>query len=214
MYLFRYRADFVTILEVLTSTGSVQSLFDRSYFILLLRLLLVKRRSVIAVCMVFGLVTVAIITGTLAGVGPVSALFSGEESHPPALTSFESAGAQCTDDFMANSSMTVVGGEANTQITYARNVSLPGPSYAIGGPTFERINDSTYRLAIPLEETEKAPRECSGVARYNASMRIPSSDDPWRVIVNHDGKNITTLYGDSDGSIVGSSVSSGASASE
>lgn len=115
---------------------------------------------------------------------------------------------------MANSSTTVVGGGANTEITHSRNISLPSPSYAIGGPAFERVNESTYHLSIPIEETEKAPRECSGVARYNASMRIPAGDDPWRVIITHDGRNVTTLFGDSDSSVFGGSVSSGASVSE
>jgi hypothetical protein len=125
----------------------------------------------------------------------------------------ESAGAQCTDDFMANSSTTVRAGGPNTEITYARNVSLPGPSYAIGGPTFERLNESTYVLSIPTEETEKEPRDCPGVARYEATMRIPAGDDPWRVRVDHDGETVTTLWGDADSSGVGGSASGGASAS-
>lgn len=173
----------------------------------------VNRRVVIAVS-ILGLVVLSGIVAAIVGVVPVSALFEGEERHPPALTSFESAGAHCTENFMANSSTAVSGGGANTEITHSRNVSLPGPSYAVGGPMFERVNESTYHLSIPIEETKKAPRDCSGVARYNASMRIPAGDEPWRIIITHDGRNITTLYGDSDSSVVGGSASSGASVSD
>lgn len=175
-----------------------------------------NRRRLATVVAILGLVTVAGVAVAV-GAGPASAVNGGvlgdEKRHPPALLSFESAGAQCTDDFMANSSTRVKGGGANTEITYARNVSLPGPSYAIGGPTFERHNESTYVLSIPIEETEKAPRDCAGVARYEAAMRIPAGDDPWRVVVEHDGETVTTLWGDSNSSVGGGSVSAGGSAS-
>jgi hypothetical protein len=131
---------------------------------------------------------------------------------PPALLHFESVGAQCTDDFVANSSTSVVA-DTNTKITYSQNVSLPGPSYAIGGPTFERMNESTYVLNVPIEETEKAPRTCSGVARYNGTMRIPAGEDPWQLIIKHDGERVTMLYGNSNRSAFGGSASVGQSVS-
>ena len=175
-----------------------------------------NRRSLLAVVAILAVVSVAGIGGALAmaGAGPagVSGLF-GEEKHSPALLYFESAGAQCTDDFMANSSTRVVSGEANTEITYARNVSLPGPSYAIGGPTFERVNESTYSLDIPIEETQKAPRNCSGVTRYNGTVRIPAGEDPWQLIVTHDGDEVTTIHGESNSSLLGGSSRVGQSVS-
>lgn len=176
-----------------------------------------NRRGLLAGVAVLGLLVTVGAGVVLAGVGTGTAGFGsvlGDESHPPALLSFESAGAHCTDDFMANSSTTVAVDGANTQITYARNVSLPGPSYALGGPTFERVNDSTYVLSVPIEETDKAPRDCPGVARYEAAMRIPAGDDPWNVIVEHDGERVTTIHGDSDSSGVGGSASVGQSASD
>lgn len=172
-----------------------------------------NRRGVIGIVVVLGiLITVGGFAAFVAA-GPLPPILGGEERRPPALTSFESAGAHCTDDFMANSSSRVVAGGANTEITYARNVSLSDASQAVGRPTFERLNESTYLLSFPIEETEKAPRDCTAVARYNASMRIPAGDDPWQVIVNHDGQNVTTLYGDSDSSVLGGSASSGGSSS-
>lgn len=169
--------------------------------------------GVVAVLVLVGLVgTGSVIAFAGAGPGGVGGLL-GDTSDPPALLHFESAGAHCTDDFTANGSTSVVAGAENTEITYSRNVSLPGPSYAVGGPTFERTNDSAYVLDVPTEETEKAPRSCSGVARYNGTMRIPAGEDPWTLVVKHDGETVTTLRGDSNRSLLGGSASVGGSAS-
>ncbi|WP_348609622.1 hypothetical protein [Halobaculum rarum] len=169
-----------------------------------------NRRGILAVVTVLVLVGLVGIGGVIGitGTGPagVGSLL-GDTSDPPALLHFESAGAHCTDDFMSNSSTSVVAGAENTEITYSRNVSLPGPSYAIGGPTFERMNDSTYVLNVPIEETEKAPRSCPGVARYNGTMRIPAGEDPWNLLIKHDGETVITLSGDSNRSLLGGSAS-------
>lgn len=175
------------------------------------------RRGIVAVLAVVGVVAIVGSAAVVAGVGlwPMGAGGPfGDDPQPPALLSFESAGAHCTDDFSANSSTSVASGGANTEITYARNVSLPGPSYAIGGPTFERQNESTYVLSVPVEETDKAPRECPGVARYEATMRIPAGDDPWRIVVNHDDETVTTIEGNSEGGVAGGSSSVSQSASD
>jgi hypothetical protein len=175
------------------------------------------RRGVVAVLAIVGVVAIIGTGAVVAGIGlwPIGAGGPfGEEPHPPALLSFESAGAHCTDDFSANSSTSVASGGANTEITHARNVSLPGPSYAIGGPTFERQNESTYVLSIPIEDTDKAPRECPGVARYEATMRIPAGDDPWRIVVNHDNETVTTIEGDSESGVSGGSASVSQSVSD
>jgi len=178
-----------------------------------------NRRALLAAVAVLALIGL-VGTGSVVaftGVGPtgVGDVF-GETSDPPALLHFESAGAHCADEFAANSSTSVAAGAGNTEITYARNVSLPGPSHAIGGPTFERLNESAYVLDVPIEETEKAPRSCSGVARYNGTMRIPAGEDPWTLIIKHDGETVTTLRGDSNRSLLGGSagVSGSASASD
>lgn len=169
-----------------------------------------NRRSLLAV------VTVLVLVGLL-GTGSVIAFGAtgpeivdsvlGDRSDPPALERFVSAGAQCTEKFAANSSSSVVFGVEYTRITYSRNVSLPGPSYSIGGPTFERINESTYVLDVPIEETEKAPRACPGVARYNGTIRIPAGADPWHLVIKHDGQTVTRLSGDSNRSVLGGSAS-------
>jgi len=169
--------------------------------------------AVVAVLVLVGLVGTGSVVA-FAGSGPagVGGLL-GDTSDPPALLQFESAGVQCTDDFSANGSTSVVAGAENTEITYSRNVSLPGPSYAIGGPTFERTNESTYVLDVPIAETANAPRSCSGVARYNGTMRIPAGEEPWTVVVKHGGKTVTTMRGDSNRSLLGGSASVSGSAS-
>ncbi|MFC7324957.1 hypothetical protein ACFQMF_10245 [Halorubrum rutilum] len=151
--------------------------------------------------------------------GPVSggpgSLFGGA-SDQPALLHFDSDEVRCPDEFAANSSTAVSAGPENTEITYARNVSLPSSSYAVGDPTFERLNESAYVLDVPIEEAGNASRSCSGVVRYNGTMRIPAGDDPWTLIVKQDGETVTTLRGDSDSSLLGgsTSVSGSVSASE
>lgn len=172
-----------------------------------------NQRATIAGLVVVGVVITAGVLGTIVVVGPISPMLANEEPHPPALQSFGTDSVRCTEEFMSNSSTSVRGGGANTEITYARNLSLSSPSDAIGGPTFNRLNESTYSLSIPTKETSAEPRECAGVVRYNASMRIPAGDDPWRVIIQHDGTNITMIYGDSDSSLIGGSTSAGGSAS-
>ncbi|MGQ3328759.1 hypothetical protein [Halorubrum sp. FL23] len=175
-----------------------------------------NRRGLFAVAGVLVLVglvgTGSVIAFAGSGPGGVGGPF-GDTSDPPALLHFESAGAHCPDDFSANSSTAVSAGAANTEITYSRNVSLPGPSHAVGGPTFERVNASAYVLDVPMAETENAPRSCSGVARYNGTMRIPAGDGPWTLIVRHDGETVTTLRGDSNRSLLGGSTSVSGSAS-
>jgi hypothetical protein len=151
------------------------------------------------------------VTGSaVALAGPVSGgpggLLGGADD-PPALLHFDSDEVRCPDEFAANSSTAVSAGPENTEITYARNVSLPGPSYAVGGPTFERLNESAYVLNVPIEEAGNASRSCSGVVRYNGTMRMPVGDDPWTLIVKQDGERVTTLRGDSDHSLLGGSTS-------
>lgn len=160
-----------------------------------------------------GLLATVTVGSVLLGVGPVATALGGEDAKPPALVDFQSAGAQCTDDFRSNASTSIVTGGPNTEITHERNVSLPNPSYAIGDPTFERINESAYRLSLPTEATEKEPRDCAAVARYEATMRIPAGQDPWRLVVVHDGEIETVLWGDSDSSLTGGSASAGGSSS-
>ncbi|MCU4802457.1 hypothetical protein OB920_19010 [Halobacteria archaeon HArc-gm2] len=175
------------------------------------------RRGVAVVLAVVGVVAIVGTVAVVAGLGlwPVGAGSPlGDDPQPPALLSFESAGAHCTDDFSANSSTSVASGGVNTEITHARNVSLPGPSYAIGGPTFERQNESTYVLSVPIEETDKAPRECPGAARYEATMRVPAGDDPWRIVVTHDEETVTTIEGDSERGVASGSASVSQSVSD
>jgi hypothetical protein len=169
-----------------------------------------NRRGWLAVVAVVLILSVGAVGGALALVGSGPGGFDGllgDTEDPPTLLYFESAGAQCTDDFRANSSTSVAVGSGNTEITYSRNVSLPGPSYAIGGPTFERVNESTYVLDVPIEETDKAPRTCPGVARYNGTVRIPAGEEPWNLIVKHDGETVTTIHGESNSSLLGGSAS-------
>ncbi|WP_225335298.1 hypothetical protein [Halomicrobium urmianum] len=170
-------------------------------------------RHVAAVLAAVALVATAGVGSALAGVGPAASVFGGEE-HPPALLGFESTGAHCTDDVTTNSSTAVAGDGANTEITHSQNISLPDPSYAVGGPTFERLNETTYVLSVPTEATDTEARDCPAYARYEARMRIPAGDDPWQVIVEHDDETAMTLFGDSDSSGASGSASGGARVSE
>lgn len=169
-----------------------------------------NRRGLVAGVAVVLILSVVAVGSTLAlvgsGTGGLGGLLADSED-PPALLSFDSAGAECTDEFRANSSASVAVRGGNTEITYSRNMSLPGPSYAIGGPTFERVNESTYVLDVPVEETDKAPRTCPGVARYNGTVRIPAGEESWNLIVKHDGETVTTLHGESNSSLLGGSAS-------
>ena len=142
--------------------------------------------------------------------GPVSGGPSGllgGASDPPALLHFDTEEVRCPEEFAANSSTSVAAGPGNTEITYARNVSLPSSSHAVGGPTFERLNESAYVLDVPIEEAGNASRSCSGVVRYNGTMRIPAGEDPWTLIVKQDGETVTTLRGESNRSLPGGSTS-------
>ena len=144
------------------------------------------------------------LAGPVSG-GPGSLL--GGASDQPALLHFDSDEVRCPDEFAANSSTSVSAGPETTEVTYARNASLPGPSHAVGGPTFERVNESAYVLDVPIEAAGNASRSCSGVVRYNGTMRIPAGDDPWTLIVRQDGETVATLRGDSDVSLLGGSTS-------
>lgn len=175
-----------------------------------------KRRGVLSIIVVLVIVGVISIGSVFAisGLGmPGFGDGTGEASQPPALLTFDSSVPECTDEYMTNSSTSIVAGGTNTEITYSRNVSLPGPSYAIGGPTFEQLNETTYVLDIPFENTSSEPRECAGVTRYNGTMRIPAGEEPWQLIVKHDGTTVTTLHGESESSLLGGSAEVGQSVS-
>lgn len=166
-----------------------------------------KGRTVVAVAAVVGVVATAGIGSALVGVGPAAPLL--EQEQPPELVAFESTQAKCTDDFTSNTSTSVRSGGPNTEVTHVQNASLPDASHALGDPTFERVNESTYALSIPIEETGGEPSDCAAYARYEATVRFPAGDDPWRVVVAHDGETAITLFGDSDSSGASGSASAG-----
>lgn len=173
-----------------------------------------SEHSSVTVVAVFGVVLAlgvgaVFATGAVGGVGG----FFGDDSEPPELLAFDTATVQCIDDSISNSSTSIVAGDANTKITYARNVSLPGPGYGVGNATFERLNESTYELAVPIEEQGNVTRDCPGVVRYNATVRIPAGEDRWNIIIKHNNSTETTIYGNSSSSLFGGSASAGGSVS-
>jgi hypothetical protein len=170
-----------------------------------------KQRWAVAVLGVIGVVAVTSLAGVVVGIGPLPPDANAEERH--SLQSFVSAGAHCTTDFAHNASTSFESDGATTHVTHRRNVSLPDPSYAIGNPTFERLNESMYLLSVPIEQTEKEPKACQGVSQYTATMHIPAGDDPWQLRIVHDGANVTTLFGDVNRSLASGSASGGASVS-
>jgi len=83
----------------------------------------------------------------------------------------------------------------------------------VADPTFERVDGSTYGLNVRTEPSEAVSRTCSGVVRYNGTVRIPVDDGPWRLVFRHDGEPVTTLRGESNTSPLGGSVRVGQSVS-
>jgi hypothetical protein len=172
-----------------------------------------KQRWMFAVLGVVGVVAAISLAGAVMGIGPLSPGSNAGERHSPSLQSFTSVGTHCTNNFAQNASTRFDSAGTTTHVTHRRNVSLPDTSYAIGNPTFEQLNESMYLLSVPIEQTEKQPKACQGVAQYTATMQIPAGDDPWQIRIAHDGTNVTTLFGDVNRSLVGGSASGGASVS-
>lgn len=170
-------------------------------------------RHVAAVGAVVAIAAVTATASVLVGVGPAAALFDGEEERPPALLDFDATDAQCTDRFVGNSSTSMAGGGPNTELTYARNVSLADTSHAVGDASLERLNESSYVLSVSFEDTDAEAEDCEAFARYEADMRIPAGEDRWTLIVEHDGERVTTLWGETNSSMVGGSASAGSSVS-
>ena len=171
-----------------------------------------NRQYIVAAVVAIGLIGSVGVGSAIAGVGPAADLLDEEEQE---LLSFESAGTHCTESFMTNSSTTIENGPEDTTITHAQNISLPDSSYTVGTPSFEAVNESTYLLSVPTEEvTEKEPKGCTGVARYEASMQIPVGDDPWTIVVEHDNETAMTLYGDSNSTGASGSASAGTKVSD
>lgn len=179
-----------------------------------------NRRAVLAVVAVLGVVSLVVLGVWVAGLGATFGIDGGvlgEDPKEPELLSFETDSVHCLDDddeYAANSSTVVAAGGANTEITYARNVSLADSETTIGAATFERVNDSTYLLSVPFEQSDDAARSCSGVVRYNGTVRIPAGDDPWTLVVEHDGERVTTISGDANSSALSGSASVSQSVSD
>ena len=177
-------------------------------------------RSKSLVFSLLGIVVIVGLVGAVVALGPAGLSVPGldfataEQSDPPALTSFETRAGACTQDFMVNSSTAVRNRGGNVEITYERNISLADPTHTVGNASLERLNESAYALHVPIESTSEASGNCSAYTRYNASMRIPEHEDGWTVLVYHDGEQVTKLFGNSDSTGVGSSVSVGASVSD
>lgn len=177
-------------------------------------------RPLFAVLAVAGVVSFVVFALLVTGLGTtigVEAGVLGEDPKDPELLSFETSSVHCPDDADArasNSSTLVGAGGANTEVTYARNVTLPDSSAVIGTATFERVNDSTYVLSVPFEESEDAARTCTGVVRYNGTVRIPAGDDPWTLVVEHDDETVTRISGDSNSTGASASASVSGSVSE
>ena len=143
-------------------------------------------RPLFAVLAVAGVVSFVVFALLVTGLGTtigVEAGVLGEDPKDPELLSFETSSVHCPDDADArasNSSTLVGAGGANTEVTYARNVTLPDSSAVIGTATFERVNDSTYVLSVPFEESEDAARTCTGVVRYNGTVPSRPATTPGR----------------------------------
>lgn len=168
-----------------------------------------NRQQVVGVFVVLGVIGTVGVGSAVAGVGPAADLLGPQHE----LEDFEVSAPQCTDDFSTNSSTAIESDGANTVITHAQNVSLADPGVSVGDPTLERVNESTYRLSIPTTSSDGVAAQCIASARYNATMELPVDDEPWTVIVAHDGERATTLYGDSNSSGASGSASAGASVS-
>lgn len=168
-------------------------------------------RYVVATLLVIGSIGAVGVGSAVAGVGPAAELLD-DDRHT--LLDFEATDPECTEEQRTNSSTSIENDARNTIITHAQNVSLPDPSHSVGDPTFEHVNESTYVLSVPTERTEEAAALCLASARYEASMEIPVGDEPWTVIVEHDGETATTLAGDSNSTSASGSASAGVQVSD
>lgn len=169
-----------------------------------------NRQQVAGVLVVLGVVGTLGVGSAVAGVGPAADLLGPQHE----LQDFAVSDPQCTDDFATNSSTAIETDGSDTVITHAQNISLADPGVTVGEPTLERVNGSTYRLSIPTEDSGGGAAQCVASARYNASMTLPVDDEPWTVIVEHDGERATTLFGDSNSSGASGSASAGGSVAE
>lgn len=155
-----------------------------------------------------GLVILAVVAGALAlGFGPP---LPNDPSEQAALASFTSTGGTCVDEPGRNTSTEMRSEDGVTFLTVRSNVTVPATNYGLDTPTFERIGPSTYALNVTSEEdAEKPPQECPGVAqaRFTASLQLPhAGDEPFTVIVNHDGEAVGRVHQGEDGASVSASV--------
>ena len=169
-----------------------------------------NRQLAVGAIVIIGLAGTAGVASAVTGVGPASNLLGGAQHE---LVDFEASEPQCTDDVISNSSTSIQNNGQKTTITHTQNMSLDHPGVMIGEPSLERLNDSTYVLSVPTEESDGMAAQCIAYTRYEATMQIAAGDDPWRVIVEHDNETAITLYGDSNSSGASASASAGASVS-
>lgn len=169
-----------------------------------------NRQYVVIALVAIGLVGTVGVGTAVAGVGPAADLLDGAQHE---LLDFEATDPQCTGEQRTNSSTAVQNGDGETIVTHTQNVSLANPGVSIGEPTLERVNQSTYVLSVPTEESDGMAAQCIAFARYEATMQIPVGDGPWTVVVEHDGETAMTLSGDSNSTSATGSASAGVQAS-
>jgi len=157
------------------------------------------RRGVVAVLAIVGVVAIIGTGAVVAGIGlwPIGAGGPfGEEPHPPALLS--SSRLAPTVPMI---SLRTVRRRSPAAVQTPR-LRTPGTSRCRARRTRSAARRSSGRTnrrtfsRYPSRTRTKAP-PCPGVARYEATMRIPAGDDPWRIVVNHDNETVTTIEGDS-----------------
>lgn len=170
-----------------------------------------NRQYVVLAVVAVGFVGIVGVGSAMAGVGPAGGLLNDGQ---PEVLDFTVSDAQCTDDVMTNSSTSISNERHHTVVNHSQNISLADPSVTIGEPTLEQVNQSTFVLSVPTEETDQSASQCVAFARYEASMQLPVGDDPWTIIVEHDDETAMTLFGDSNSAGASGSASAGAQVSD
>lgn len=137
-------------------------------------------------------VVLAVAVLVVAGVGP----FAAGAGSPAdlALASFESDGGECVESVRVGGRTEVTESDGAYRVTFTGNVSVPDANWTLGNATVERRAPGEYVLAFERrQDPEKAGRECTAQAHYEAVVRVPADDERFVVGVEVDGERVKTL---------------------
>lgn len=121
----------------------------------------------------------------------------------PAVTSFTAASGVCVDRPRRNSSIALRSTANNSYVVVEQNATVPDSSHTVRAERLVRTGPRNYTLSVATSETDGPNRDCSEAAqvRYEASLQVPHGDDePFAVVIRHDGERVGAVYNGADGS--------------